>query len=115
MLKELGDFHLDENEAARIIAADIGDQTFVAVVETFDAADQDAMIERTGAVLDSIKIPRGAPVSRQPRVTPSWRAAEHVVPGGNAFRDSHVPARRSASTWLVPSGYPARPDRRGRP
>jgi hypothetical protein len=57
VLKESGDFHLDENEAARIIAADIGDQTFVAVVEAFEATDQDAMIERTQSVLDSIKIP----------------------------------------------------------
>lgn len=51
-----GDFHLDENESARIIAADVGDKTFVAVLETVQGGDQAGLIAKTQPILDSLAI-----------------------------------------------------------
>jgi hypothetical protein len=56
VMPESGDFHLDENENARMIAADAGDRTFVAVLETFQGGDQAGLIAATRGILDSLRI-----------------------------------------------------------
>ena len=56
VLPVVGDFHLDENEAARFIAADVGDTTMVVVIETFDPGQQAALLEAIQPVLDSMTI-----------------------------------------------------------
>jgi hypothetical protein len=56
VLPTVGDFHLDENEAARFIVADIGEQPTVIVIETYDVGQQAALLEATQPILDSMTI-----------------------------------------------------------
>lgn len=56
VMPQSGDFHLDENENARMIAADVGDKTFVTVLETFQGGDQAGLISATKGILDSLRI-----------------------------------------------------------
>jgi hypothetical protein len=56
VLPVVGDFHLDEGEAARFIAADVGDTTLVIVIETFDPAQQDDLLEATAPILESLTV-----------------------------------------------------------
>jgi len=48
------DFHLNVGEAARLVALDGDDGVIVFVIETFDPAQFDALLELTQPVLDSI-------------------------------------------------------------
>lgn len=50
------DFHLNIGEAARVIALDGEDGVIVLVVETFDPATFESLLERTQPVLDSMTI-----------------------------------------------------------
>jgi hypothetical protein len=56
VLPTVGDFHLDEGEAARFIAADVGETTLVVVIETFDPSQQDALLEASEPLLDSMTV-----------------------------------------------------------
>jgi hypothetical protein len=56
VLPTVGDFHLDENEAARFIVADIGEQPTVIVIETFDMTQQQALLAAIEPILDSMVI-----------------------------------------------------------
>lgn len=56
VLPTVGDFHLDEGEAARFIAADIGETTLVVVLETFDPSQQQALLDAAAPVLESMTI-----------------------------------------------------------
>jgi hypothetical protein len=56
VLPEAGDFHLDENEAARFIVADVGEHTLVIVEETFEGGDQQALLDGAQPILDSMTV-----------------------------------------------------------
>jgi hypothetical protein len=56
VLPTVGDFHLNEGEAARVIAADIGETTLVAVLETFDPDQQQALLDAAAPVLESMTV-----------------------------------------------------------
>jgi hypothetical protein len=56
VLPTVGDFHLNNGEAARFIAADIGGQTIIAVSETFSAANQGGFVAKVQPILDSMTI-----------------------------------------------------------
>lgn len=50
------DFHVDEDEAARFIAADVGGTTVVTVIETFDMTKQADLLAASEPVLESMVI-----------------------------------------------------------
>jgi hypothetical protein len=56
VLPVVGDFHLDEGEAARFVATDAGAETIVVVIEAFDPTDIDALLEATEPILASLTI-----------------------------------------------------------
>lgn len=56
VLPVVGDFHLDENEAARFIVADIDEAPTVVVIESFEAARQPELLEAAQPILDSMTI-----------------------------------------------------------
>jgi hypothetical protein len=56
VLPTSGEFHLDENESARVIASDIGNRTFVVVIESVPGMDQAGLITETGTILDTLTI-----------------------------------------------------------
>lgn len=56
VLPVVGDFHLDEGEAARFIVGDVGDRTVVVVVETYDPADFEPLLGAVEPVLASLTI-----------------------------------------------------------
>jgi hypothetical protein len=52
----VNDFHLNEGELARIIAADVGDATVVVVIESFEPPDHPELLELAQPILDSMTI-----------------------------------------------------------
>ncbi len=56
VLPVVGDFHVDENEAARFIVADVDDTPTVVVIESFEAARQAELLEAAQPILDSLTI-----------------------------------------------------------
>jgi hypothetical protein len=56
VLPVVGDFHLDEGEAARFLVADAGDKTIVVVIEVFEASDFQALLEAAEPLLASMSI-----------------------------------------------------------
>jgi hypothetical protein len=56
VLPYVGDFHLDEGEAARFITAEVGETTLVLTVETFDPTQQEALLKATDALLATMTI-----------------------------------------------------------
>jgi hypothetical protein len=55
-LPVVGDFHLNEDEAARFIVADIGERTVVVVIETFGMTGQDEQLALAEPFLASMVI-----------------------------------------------------------
>jgi hypothetical protein len=55
-LPEVGDYHLNDGEVARIIAFDADGQVMVAVMEAFPDADLEAFLPEAMAVLDSLEV-----------------------------------------------------------
>jgi len=56
VLPIVGEFHLDTGESARLIAAEIGGQTIVAVEETFPGTDQATFLAKVQPIVDSLAI-----------------------------------------------------------
>ena len=56
VLPVVGDFHLNEDEAARFIVADVDDTPTVVVIESFDPARQADLLEAAQPILDSLTI-----------------------------------------------------------
>lgn len=56
VLPTSGEFHLDENENARVIASDIDGKTFVVVLESLQGGDQAGLITATKPILDSLTV-----------------------------------------------------------
>ncbi len=53
----VGDFHIDEQEVARFIAADIDDKAAVVIVESFAGGDHASLIEAAEPIVSSITSP----------------------------------------------------------
>lgn len=56
VLPEVGDYHLNEDQAARFLATDVGDTTVVVVIETFDIPKQADLLVASEPVLESMTI-----------------------------------------------------------
>jgi hypothetical protein len=56
VLPPVGYFSLNPGEAARFIAADVGDHTWVAAIETFGGADQAAFVKSVQPIVDSFAV-----------------------------------------------------------
>lgn len=52
----VGDFHLNQGQAARFIAADVGGRTVVLSIETLDGGDQAKLLASSRSILDSLKV-----------------------------------------------------------
>jgi hypothetical protein len=56
VLPVVGDFHLDEDEAARFIVADVGEQTVVVVIETFGMVGHEEHLALAQPIVASMTI-----------------------------------------------------------
>lgn len=56
VLPQVGDFHFNDDEQARVIAADVGETTAVVVIEALPGVDYDAFLETSMDVVESIAI-----------------------------------------------------------
>lgn len=52
----VGDFHLNQGQAARFIAVDVGGRTIVLSIETLDGGDQAKLLAGSKSILDSLKV-----------------------------------------------------------
>lgn len=56
VLPEVGDFHLNEGEEARIVALDAGEDVVVIVIESFPEGDHEALLADAEAILGTMEI-----------------------------------------------------------